>query len=500
MSKVIARGREGAYRKIFKATSIYGGVQVFNIIITIIRTKLVAVLLGPSGMGIVSLLTTTTGFIGAITNFGLSTSAVKNVSAAFSTGNSRELAVTVAVFRRLVWFTGLLGFVLTLALAPWLSKIVFDNREYTYAFFFVAVTLLLTQVSAGQGVILRGTRKLDYMAKSSVIGAVAGLVVSVPFYYFLGEDGIVPAIILTSLSALLVTWYFSRKVDIPSVEVSTGKVLGKGKQMLKMGFLISLSGLITLGVSNFVRIYISNKGGLAEVGLYNAGFAIIGTYVGMVFTAMGTDYYPRLAAVAHDKHKSNLEINQQAEIALLILAPILMVFLVYIEWAIILLYSKKFSPITGMIHWAALGIFFKAVGWAIGFLILAKGASRVFFWNEIVANAFILGLNIVGYNLFGLTGLGVSFLFSYLIYFLQVYILCKYLYALSLSIDLIKVFVYQFVLALACFTVVQLLEKKYAYPIGTVFILVSVLFSWVQLNKRLGLIQIIKKVLTKLTT
>ena len=69
--------------------------------------------------------------------------------------------------------------------------------------------------------------------------------------------------------------------------------------MLSLGFVISMSGLISLGASYIVRIYISNTGGVDDVGLYNAGFALINTYVGLVFTAMGTDYYPRLAAVAN---------------------------------------------------------------------------------------------------------------------------------------------------------------------------------------------------------
>ena len=111
--------------------------------------------------------------------------------------------------------------------------------------------------------------------------------------------------------------------------------------MLKMGLMLSLSGLISTGASYIVRVFISKTGSLDDVGLYNAGFAIIGTYVGLVFTAMSTDYYPRLSGVAHDNDKANLLINQQAEIAILIIAPILTVFIIFINWAVILLYSRE---------------------------------------------------------------------------------------------------------------------------------------------------------------
>ncbi|NSW94260.1 MAG: oligosaccharide flippase family protein, partial [Bacteroidales bacterium] len=116
-----------SYRQIFKATTLFGGVQVFNIIIGIIRSKFIAVLLGPEGMGISGLLTSTTGFISGLTGFGLGTSAVKNISEANATGNRERISVVVTVFRRLVWITGLLGMVVTIILSPWLSKITFGN-------------------------------------------------------------------------------------------------------------------------------------------------------------------------------------------------------------------------------------------------------------------------------------------------------------------------------------------------------------------------------------
>ena len=53
--------QKSSYRQIVKATSLFGGVQFFQIIISVIRSKFVAILLGPAGMGIVGLLTATTG-------------------------------------------------------------------------------------------------------------------------------------------------------------------------------------------------------------------------------------------------------------------------------------------------------------------------------------------------------------------------------------------------------------------------------------------------------
>mgnify|MGYP003111556937 CR=1 FL=1 len=483
---------KSSYRQIMKATSLFGGVQVINILITIIRSKVVAVLLGPAGMGIMGLLNSSIGLIGNLTNFGLKTSAIKEVAAAHATLDKTRIAISVTVLRRLVWVTGMLGATLVLILSPWLSELTFGNRDYTLAFVWISITLLFQQLSSGQLVILQGMRKLKLLAKANVLGSFLGLGVTLPFYYIYGTKGIVPGIIGTSLIALLLSWYFSRKVNIESVKISFNQTFIEGKDMLRMGFMISLSGLMTVGASYIVRIFIGRTGGLEQVGLYTAGFAIINTYVGLIFTAMGTDYYPRLSAVAHNNALSRQTINQQAEIALLILAPILIIFLVFINWVVVILYSEEFIAVNAMIYWAALGMFFKTASWAIAFILLAKGDSKIFFWNELVTNICLLGLNILGYYYLGLTGLGLSFLITYILYLIQVYLVAKLKFEFSFDRTFIKIFAVQLALAISSFLAVKFLNNPYPYFVGIVLIAVSCWYSFKNLDKRLGLRSILK--------
>ena len=485
--------QQASYRQIMKATSLFGGVQFFNVIIVIIRSKFIAVLLGPAGMGIVGLLTSTTGLISGLTNFGLGTSAIRNVASANGTGNETRIATIVIVLRRWVWITGTLGTLVMFALSSWLSQLTFGNHDYTLAFIWISITLLVTQLSTGQLVVLQGMRKLQYLAKASLSGSALGLIITIPLYYRFGIDGIVPVIILSSVLSLSLSWYFAKKIKINHIKVSRVRTLAEGKNMLTMGFMISMSGLITLGASYIVRIFINNTGGVSQVGLYTAGFAIIHTYVGLIFTAMGADYYPRLSAVTYSNKLCKQTINQQAEIALLILAPILMVFLVFIQWVVIILYSTKFIAIDTMVHWAALGMLFKVTSWAIAFILLAKGASKLFFWNELIANIYVLFLNILGYHFMGLTGLGISFMVGYLVYLIQVFVLSKIKYQFSFDSDFIRIFIIQFLLALSSFIVVKFIENPYNYIIGTGLILVSTWYSYKELDKRIGLKRIFDK-------
>jgi O-antigen/teichoic acid export membrane protein len=477
----------------FKATSLFGGVQVFTIVLSILRSKIIAVLLGPIGMGVAGLLTTTILLVGSLTNFGLGISAVKDIAAANGADDQSRINHVITIVRRLVWVTGLFGMLATLILSPWLSRLTFGNSDYTFAFAWLSVTLIFNQLTSGQDVLLQGMRKLNHLAKANMAGSFFGLLVSIPLYYAYGIKGIVPALIASSFITMLIAWYFARQIKVEPVVLSAKKTYLEGREMLRMGIMLSLNTVITLGASYVVRMYISKTGGIADVGLYTAGFAIISTYVGLIFTAMSADYYPRLAGIANDKQQTGELINNQAELALLILAPILCIFLVFIKLVVAILYSKQFLPVNGMIHWAALGMFFKAASWPIGFLFLAKGDSKSFFWNELIANIYLLAFNILGYKFYGLNGMGISFLVGYAVYLLQVYEVTRRKYGFQLQRRFMVIFVKQLLFGLVCFIIVNFMPVFWAYVTGTIVIAASLWFSVSEMDKRLDLKSVYRK-------
>lgn len=486
-----------SYKQILKATSIFGGVQVFQIIVNILRSKFIALLLGPMGMGVYGLLTSTTNLISDITNLGLGVSAVKNIAAAYATNDNYKVGLVVRVLRILVWITGTIGALFTLIFSSWLSQITFGNHEYSLAFIWISITLLLNQISTGQIVVLRGARQLKYLAQASLTGAFLGLAVTIPIYYFWRIDGIVPAIIITSIISLLRSWYFSRKVKVDRVKLDRSIFMNEGKDMVKMGIMLGVSGVIGKGASYLIRIFISNTGGVEQVGMYTAGFVIVNTYVSMVFTAMGTDYYPRLSGVANDNKKAIELIHQQSEMSILILSPLLILLILLGQYVIRALYSSEFLAIETMIQWAALGIYFKAASWSIGFILLAKGDSMLFFFNELLANVYLLGLNLIGYKFAGLTGLGISFMVAYLFHILQLIIVTKYKYGFSYKVELYKILSLEFLFGLLSFIIVKFLIYPWSIFAGLIIFIIAFWYSFSQLNTRIDIKSLLMKSIGK---
>src|SRR5690606_18922204 len=123
----------------------------------------------------------------------------------------------------------LLGAFVTLAFSPLLSRLTFGSDAYTAWFAWLSITLLFKQLSVGQLALLQGFQKLQFLAKANFYGSFAGLLISVPLYYFFGIDAIVPAMIASTLCALFFSWFFSRKISVEAIKIPYRQLLSEGK-------------------------------------------------------------------------------------------------------------------------------------------------------------------------------------------------------------------------------------------------------------------------------
>lgn len=482
-----------SYSGILKAISLFGGVKVFQILVTIVRSKIIAVLLGPGGMGISGLLQSTADTVRSIVCCGLDVSAVKSISASRDNYSS-----TVITLRRLIWFTGTAGLIATFFLAPWLSDMAFGNSEYIAAFRIVSVSLLVGQINVGQTAVLQGTFHYKDMAKSSFWGSLVGLVIVVPIYYFWGVKGIPFVIVISSLIALVFSHYYSRKIPVDRIKLSKEEFKKKGREMLTLGLSLSVVGIVNSVTAYLLRIYISREGGVDAVGLYNAAFAIANTYIGMVLMSMTTDYIPRLSSCLDDKKMICDLINKQIVILCILVLPLASAFMVFIKPVVILLYSSRFLPIMEMLLWVMLGMFFRGISWAFSYSFVARGDSTVFFLNETITAVYTLLFSILGYRFLGIEGLGVAFVVSYLLYTIQLSILCKIRISYSMDRDTIKLLIVCFILLVACFLSSRLINGiVLKYLLGGLVTLMSVVFAYIELSKRVDIKGKLRKVIHK---
>jgi len=433
---IMAREANDSYRHILKYTGIFGGVQGLNIGLSLVRTKLIALILGPSGMGLISLFNSTVSFVSQATNFGVAFSAVREVSELYDRGDRQALAHIVKVVRGWSVLTALLGMLVCVAIGPFLSNTTFAWGNHSHHFMLLAPAVGMIAITGGETAILKGMRSLGALAWIQVMAVVAALVISVPVYYFFGEAGIVPVIVLMALVTMLLTVRHSYRLMPLSLTGAKG-ILGEGMDMVKLGVAFTLAAVIGSASEMLIRAYLNVTGNPDMLGLYNAGYMLTITYAGMVFSAMETDYYPRLSAVQHDIRATNDTVNRQMEVSLLLLSPMLAALIVVLPVLIPLMFSDAFLPVVSMAQAAVLAMYFKVMTLPVAYITLARGYSLSYLFLETCYFVVFVLLFVVCYDRWGLLGTGIALTLAYLFEYVLVngYAYKKYGYRFSATVS-----------------------------------------------------------------
>lgn len=473
--------KESSYRHILKYTSLFGGVQGLNILIGLVRNKVIAILLGPLGVGLISIYNTAATFLQNSTNFGLQMSGVREISQSFDSGDEAETNRHIALLRSWSILAALLGGMVCLCSCGLLSQWAFSSYEYTAQFACLSIVVALTAIAGGETAILKATRRLKELAKTSVLGVLAALLVSVPIFLRWSYDGIIPSIIVVCLiQMLLVTWYSYRYY--PPHFLTTWKQLREGKKMISIGTAFVLAGVLGSGAEFAVRAYLGDMS-VSLAGLYNAGYMITMTYAGMVFAAMETDYYPHLSAVCHDTEKMNGAVNRQIEVSMMLIAPMLVALMFGLKVLIPLLFSGKFLPVIGMTQIAVLAMYSRALSLPVSYILLAKGDSKSYLLMEAVYDVLIVVSVVFGYTSWGLEGTGIALVITSFLHCVCVICYCMLRYGLDIKSSLMRNLLLQFIIAIVSLMIVRNVDAFLYWFAACLAFALSSLLSWDMYNK-----------------
>ena len=476
---------ENSFRNILKGTSIFGGVQVFNILISAIRIKFVAVILGPYGMGIAGLFNTASLTIQQFASLGLNLSIVKEIGQ--SRDNESRMADILAAIRPLILLSAILGALVCLLFPRTLSEITFGSTIYTDGFLLLAAAVFFTIAGVALMSILQGLHAIKRLSTATLIGSFVGLAVGVPLYWLFGTDGIVPAMAAVAMSTCI--WYFmslKRTLAVTASPWDREIHLPLLKRVLVMGIILMSNDLFRNLVNYMVNVYIRSRGGMDEVGFFQSCNTMTSQYSAIVFTAMAMDYLPRLSAVAGDNRKMCDVVNRQIEVVGLLIAPIVCAVILLAPWVIQILQTKEFLVATPLLRLLALAVVVRALMYPLGYIVFAKDNRRLFFWMESIgANLLTLFLTCIGYYLGGLKGLGYSAIIDCAICLCVYIAVNRHLYGYRLSSPAIKIIVFAMLASIAMTVVCFLSQGQTTWIIASMLLLAVICITLLNLKKKL---------------
>jgi enterobacterial common antigen flippase len=416
-----ATAEKHSYGQILKSSAMIGGSSMLNIAIGIVRTKAMAVFLGPAGFGLMGLYGSITDLAQAIAGMGINSSAVRQIAESVGSGDTERIARTVAVLRRTSIILGILGAMLLVVFARQISHLTFGDDQHATEVALLSLAVFFTLVSGAQGALIQGMRRISELARMGVLGALFGAFITIPVVYFLRDRGVVPALVGIAVMSFVTSWWYSRKVQIQAPVMTSSEVGREAAALLKLGLAFMASGFLTMGAAYAVRTMVLRIVGFVAAGYYQSAWTLGGLYVGFILQAMGADFYPRLTAVSRDHIECNRVVNEQARVSLLLAGPGVLATITFTPIVIALFYSAKFDAAVGVMRWICLGMALRVITWPMGFILLAKGESKLFFLVDLAWTVVNVCLSWTCIHYFGLNGAGIAFFGSYVFHGLLVY-------------------------------------------------------------------------------
>lgn len=430
-------------RGLIRSMMVIGSAQVVNIVLSIIRMKVVAVLLGPAGIGLLGIYNNLQQMVGNAAGLGMDSSGVRQIAGA--NGDAETLGRVSRVLLAAHLVQGTMAMIAVWVFRKPLSDWLTDDATLATEIGLVGIAILLTLLATAHTALLQGLRRVGDIGRVTVIGALVATLIGLLVVWWFGRAGLIWFLIVQPLANLLAALFFIRKRPLGADRLPMGvkEIWKTWKPMARLGAVFMAGGLATTATLLLVRAIVTRELGLDAAGYFAAAWGISMTYVGFLLGAMGADYYPRLTEVIHDRDAANRLMNDQAQLGLAIGGPVLLLLIGWAPWLITLLYASTFGPAATLLQWQTVGNVLKLASWAMAFAIVAGAHARIYILMELSFNLVFLATTWLLLPIVGLEMTGVAFLLGYIVYFVTVYILVRHLQSFRWQSLSLKLFVFQ---------------------------------------------------------
>lgn len=405
---------ENGYRTTLRSTSIFGGATLVTILIGILRNKLLALLLGPASVGLIGLWTALLHMGTSVAGMGLSSSGVRQI--ATTTDDPEQAELSIRALWTLSFLAAVAGGGLLWLLREPLAVFVTGDPRHAPSVGWLALGLGLSIIAGAQVASIQGHRRIRDFAKLHIASNFVAAVVGVAAVAYFGDRAIVAVVLATPAAGCAFGWWYARKLpQMPRRELGLIGVVPVWRTLAAMGFAITAAAVLGSVGQILARTIVVRGMGLEAAGLFQAAWSISAVNIGLLLAGMGADYYPRLCGAADDRKRMSEIVNQQVHVALVLAGPVLVAVISLAPLMLWLLYSSEFTGATTLLQWFTAAHSLHLIGWAIGFVMLARQATLSYIVIESAFGILFVPLIWLLSPLAGLQAIGIAYFTGHIV-------------------------------------------------------------------------------------
>jgi O-antigen/teichoic acid export membrane protein len=412
MRSVVRQLFENRFLKVAGANGI---ITIAKSILMIIANKVVATIVGASGIAMVGQLQNLISITTLISSGGFNQGLTKYISEKQHDMKSVSEYIGTAFMISTV-LTTIIAVVLIL-FSNSISFKIFSTTSYSSILIIFAGTLFFYNLNALILAIVNGFQEYRQYFKINITTTIVGFLLTVVLVYELKAYGALLAIVLSQSIVCVLTFLYVRKrywiLALSFKNYSKEKLFF----LLKYTTMTLITAITWPVVDMIIRTYVIHNISAKEAGLWQATRNINDYIVFMAVGSFSIYLLPRLSSLT-DK----VQLKQELISIYKIIIPVTLVgFLtVYLlkDYVILILYSKDFLKVGQYLLLQMIGSFFWMCKVPIMNYMFAKGLSKAFVASEVVFAAIYVVLVIVFIPRYQVQGIQLSFAIYNLMYFI----------------------------------------------------------------------------------
>ena len=460
--------------KLMKSMFQIGSAQIFSTLMSIIKMKGIAIILGPSGLGLLSIFNSFFNVGQQVTGLGMKVSAVRKISSHHDIADLNNIKRVLFIAHMI---QGLCAMSAVWFFREKISILIFGDTNFSNAIGIIGISVLIALINHTHIALLQGTQRIRDLGRITILASLISTMFGLLAIFFAGQDGLICFIFIQPFVAAMISYKVTRNIgNYTSNNYQLAHMLNIWKSIVTVGISIMAGTLFTTFTIFFIRAYISDELGLNEVGYFAAAWGISITYLGPFMASLGSDFYPRISKVIHNKSLTSKLINDQTQLNLSINGPLILLIIGLAPWIITILYSKDFSPATAMLQYQIIGNLFKITEWSFSFVHLSAGKTKLYLINSLFFNIVFLLVVLFLLPIIGILAAGIAFTVAHLLSMIFNIYLIKKFYNISLSGLSIKLLIVFTILAISLF-LVALKFPIYGAYLSLLLASITIIFS-----------------------
>ncbi|MES1198312.1 MAG: O-antigen translocase [Chitinophagaceae bacterium] len=406
-----------------KVSLLNGISTLIKMVTSFVSVKVVAVLIGPSGIAL----------LGQLNNF---TTIFLNLSTGFVNGGvtkyiseyNGEESKYAPILRTGLWLTiilsGLCAFVMIIGAGYFATEILKDVH-YRPIFIIFGCTILFYALNILLLSVINGFKEFRKYVTINIVTSVTGLIFSIVLALTFGVYGALISAVTFQSVVFIITLYIALNSKWFKWSLFLGKFSRESAVKLSHFFLMALVSALTVPGSQLaIRGYIIKHHSITDAGLWEGMLRISNLYLMVITTSLSVYYLPRLSEL-----KTQRELRKEVVSVYRIIIPFIAVLFLTIfickNIIISILFDEKFSAIKDLFLFQLIGDFFKVAAWVLAYQLLAKAMTRLYILTEVLSSLVYVGVGIFFVSIYGNIGATIGYAISFFIYFIVMVVIFR---------------------------------------------------------------------------